>query len=204
MSMTEEKKEEQPTFQVSDRRFWAQDESLIERAPEPQTRYPTFVEELKARTELAEQKLREKIEKLDRENEEFRARFRKEAEKRAERQTFQILRGFLEVIDNLDRALEAARQTSDIAALQEGVQLSVSLFLSKLKAAGIEPLELEGQPYDPNQAEAVGAVEVADPDQDQTVQEVVQRGYRWGDQLLRPARVRVGQFQGEAEAESPR
>ena len=60
----EEELEEEPRVRVTDRRFWVQDESLEEGASKPERRYPTMVEELKARTELAEQKLKEKLKKL--------------------------------------------------------------------------------------------------------------------------------------------
>ncbi len=49
------------------------------------------------------------------------------------------------------------------------------------------------EPFDPHQAEAVGMIAVDEPELDQCVIEVVQKGYRVGDQLIRPARVRVGQ-----------
>lgn len=182
-------------FQVSDRRFWALDEDLMRDAPEPERKYPTFVEELKARTELAERKLAEKIEALERENEAFRARFRKEAERRSEQVQLDILRDFLEVLDNLERALDAARGDVGVDALREGVRLSVELFLAKLRSAGVEPMKLLGEPFDPNVAEAVGTERIDDADLDQTVAVVVQNGYRWRDRLLRPARVRVAVFE---------
>lgn len=187
-----------PEFQVSDRRFWVRDEALLDAAQEPKKRYPTYVEELKARTELAEKKLQDRLEELDRENEAFRARFRKAAARRAEQQQMEMLRGLLEVIDNLERALRAASADPDPHALKEGVDLSLRLFLSKLEAEGIEPIPLHGKTFDPRVAEAVGAEAVEDPALDQTVREVVEQGYQWRDQLLRPARVVVGQYTPEA------
>ncbi|MCZ6485663.1 MAG: hypothetical protein O6826_08200 [Acidobacteria bacterium] len=56
----EERKEESP-FQVTDRRFWVQDKAAIDKASIPAKKYPTLVEELKMRTELAEQKLKENV-----------------------------------------------------------------------------------------------------------------------------------------------
>ncbi len=183
-------------FQVSDRRFWAHDEQAIDRAAPPPERLPSYIEQLKARTEAAEAKLEEKLAQLESENEAFRARLRRDMENRAQQQTLRAVEGLLEVVDNLERALEAAEAAGDSGALVEGVRLNLQLFLEKLKAAGIEPLELVGQAYDPHLAEAVGAIPVDDPKQDQTVVEVVQKGFSSGDQLLRPARVRVGQYGG--------
>ncbi|MEE8121396.1 MAG: hypothetical protein V3T55_07690, partial [Anaerolineales bacterium] len=77
----EERKKESP-IQVTDRRFWVQDKAAIDNASIPARRYPTLVEELKMRTELAEQKLKEKVAKLDEENEAFRLRLTKDLERR--------------------------------------------------------------------------------------------------------------------------
>ena len=196
--MTEDEKK----LQVNDRRFWVQDESAEEKASMPTRKYPSLVEELKARTELAEQKLREKIEKLDQENEAFRVRLSKDMDRRMEQEKLELFSNFLELIDNLERALKAAHQNLGFEALEEGVQLNLELFLSKLKSLGIEPMELLHQPFDPHEAEAVGVVAVADPNLDQHVVEIVQRGFRWGEKVLRPARVRTGQYQAEKKSQS--
>ncbi len=191
------KGKEESKIQVTDRRFWAQDESAEEKASIPNKKYPSLVEELKARTELAEQKLKEKVEKLHQENEAFRVRLSKDMDRRMEQEKLELFGNFLELIDNFERALKAAQETLSFEALKEGVQLNLELFLSKLKSLGIEPMELLHQPFDPHEAEAVGVVAVDDPDLDQHVVEVVQRGFRWGEQVLRPARVRTGQYQAE-------
>jgi molecular chaperone GrpE len=182
---------ERSRFQVADRRFWVEDETVFDRAEVPEKRYPTYVEELKSRTELAEKKLQEKVQKLDQDNESFRERLGREMDKRLQRETQAILLGLLEVVDNLERALAAAHEES---SLKEGVRLSVNLFLSKLKALGIEPLDPLHQPFDPHEAEAVGMIEVDDSGLDHHVVEVVEKGFKMGGQLVRPARVRVGQY----------
>ena len=187
-------------MQVTDRRFWAQDESAEEKASIPTKQYPSLVEELKTRTELAEQKLKEKVEKLHQENEAFRGRLSKDMDRRVEQEKLELFGNFLELIDNLERALKAAQQTPSFEALKEGVQLNLELFLSKLKSLGIEPMDLLHKPFDPHEAEAVGVVAVDDPALDQHVIEVVQRGFRRGDQVLRPARVRTGQYQAKKKS----
>ena len=191
------KGKEESKIQVNDRRFWAQDESAEEKASIPTKQYPSLVQELKARTELAEQKLREKVEKLHQENEAFRVRLSKNMDRRMEQEKLELFGNFLELIDNFERALKAAQETLSFEALQEGVQLNLELFLSKLKSLGIEPIDLLHKPFDPHEAEAVGVVAVDDPDLDQHVVEIVQRGFRWGEQVLRPARVRTGQYQAK-------
>ncbi len=195
-----EKGKEESKIQVNDRRFWVQDESAEDKASVPTKQYPSVVEELKARAELAEQKLRERIETLDQENEAFRVRLAKDMDRRMDQEKLELFGNFLELIDNFERALKAAQETLSFEALREGVQLNLELFLSKLKSLGIEPMDLLHQPFDPHEAEAVGVVAVDDSDLDQQIVEVVQRGFRWGEQVLRPARVRIGQYQADTES----
>jgi molecular chaperone GrpE len=71
------------------------------------------------------------------------------------------------------------------------VELTRQKLLALLKAQGVEPLDTLQQPYDPHLAEAV-AVEPVEPARDNVVLEELQRGYRLGDSILRPARVKVG------------
>jgi molecular chaperone GrpE len=195
--MTDKNKKEEatPRFQVTDKRFWAADESIIEQAEPGQPRFPSFVEELKARTEAAERKLHERIESLQRENDAFRERLDRQVEQRVRRGKAELLRDLLEVVDNLERALEAASESPD-STLREGVALNLELFLSKLSTGGVEPIDSQNEPFDPNVAEAIGTVVVNDPELDGKIVEVVQKGYQWDDQLLRPAIVRVGRFEG--------
>jgi molecular chaperone GrpE len=98
-----------------------------------------------------------------------------------------LLRGFLEVADNLERALEAAQEGGDIAS---GVELTYRQLQRLLAQYGVEPIEAVGRPFDPTQHEAVGTVP-ANGVADETVVAEERRGYVHDDQLLRPARVYV-------------
>ena len=192
-------KDREGRFQVTDRRSWLEDESVIEGSQIPETRYPSYVEELKARTELAERKLKQRLEQLESENDALRKRLERTLEQRLDRFKMDLMRRFLEVADNLERALEAAESGSDLQELREGVELNLRLFLDRLREAGIEPIQALNQPFDPHQVEAVGLIPVTDPALDQRVVEVVQRGYLYRDRLLRPAKARIGRL---VEAES--
>jgi molecular chaperone GrpE len=196
-----DEKKDQPRFQVADRRFWVNDQDAVERAAAPDKRFPTYVEELKARTERAEQRLLEKSKELERDNQAYRERLNREIGRRLEREKLELIESLLEIVDNFERALRAAEEAASqeggaeaLEKLTEGVRLNLDLLLARLRSEGIETVELTGI-FDPYIAEAVGTVAVADPEQDQTVVEIVQKGYRYRDQLLRPARVRVGRFQ---------
>jgi len=194
--MPSEDKSKETLFQVTDRRFWVERKDIVDKAVVPGPRYPSFVEELKARTEAAEAKLRERIEHLNEENAAVRERLRRQSEQGVARARAALVREFLEVADNLERALESAKESTACPQLREGVELTLTLFLAKLKTLGVEPLLLEGKPFDPNQAEAVGVVPVDNPELDNCVVDVVQKAYVEGEDLLRPGLVRVGRYGG--------
>ena len=192
-SEREEKRE--TTFQVTDKRFWVRDESTIDRAKPVEKKFPSFIEELKARTELAESRLKEKLESLERDNEALRTRLRRDMELRLEGEKLSLVKTFLEVADNFEKALEVSAYSDNFPALREGVDMNLQLFRQKLELLGLEPIEPLGEEFDPEVAEAVAMVPVQDPGQSQKVVAVVQRGYRRGEHLLRPAQVHVGRLE---------
>jgi molecular chaperone GrpE len=103
----------------------------------------------------------------------------------AERERLLLL--MLSIADNLDRALDHA-QAGD-RALRQGVELTQRELMRLLKGEGVVGLESVGQPFNPEWLEAV-AVEAAGA-QAGTIVKEVEKGYRLGDKLLRPARVVV-------------
>ena len=114
--MTQEENEKK--FQITDRRFWVQDDSKINKTQISEPQYPSVVEELKARTELAEQKLKEKLQEIDKENNAFRRRLSKEMDKRLQREKINLLSDFLELVDNFERALKIEK-SSNLKALKK-------------------------------------------------------------------------------------
>jgi molecular chaperone GrpE len=96
----------------------------------------------------------------------------------------------LEVLDGFDRALLHVGNAP--SSVSEGLQLLQRKLLSVLEAQGVTPLESLGETFNPELHEAIGTVKSEDVEPG-TVADEVQRGYRWGDDLLRPARVRVAQ-----------
>ena len=108
-------------------------------------------------------------------------RWRQEAEA-------ELARSLLPVVDNLERALAAAGD--DGHPLAQGVAMVHRQFLEVLRQAGVEPIEAQGQPFDPYRHEAVARVET-DAHPDGTVIEVFQRGYLYRGRTLRPAMVKV-------------
>lgn len=118
--------------------------------------------------------------------------YKKRVERRyadeAEAERKRLLRAFLTVADNLERAL--AHADAD-GALAEGVRLTYQDLQRLLRQEGVEPLETIGQPFDPQMHEAV-AVVPGDGDQAVVVDET-QKGYLYRGKLLRPAKVIVSQ-----------
>jgi molecular chaperone GrpE len=94
----------------------------------------------------------------------------------------------LETLDSFDRALEHVRD--DPVSIVDGVRAIHRRLMRQLEAQGITQFASRGEPFDPNLHEAVASME-SDQYESGTVVDEVQRGYRWGDKVLRPARVRV-------------
>ena len=173
-------------------------------AGEPPSLKPSYVEELEARTRAAEQKaadVQARFEQvraeLKRETDELRRRLTRNGDERVAREKANFISSLLPVVDNLHRAAEAAESGGAGDALLEGLRGTISGFEAALAQAGAEAVEALGQPFDPELHEAVDTSEV-EPGLDGTVTAQYGRGYRIGNQLLRPARVQVGRAKSES------
>lgn len=185
---------------VVDRRWWARgDDGGAPRTDQGQK--PTYVEELERKAADAETQAQEYLAKYRAAAQEFedaRARMRKELAKDAERSRRDVLVGLLEVVDNLDRAIAAARTAPQRAggaagdALLQGVEMVQQQFLAKLDGFGVKRIEALGEAFDPALHEAVTTVPASDAASDGRVLGVITHGYRIGDDVLRPALVAVG------------
>ncbi|HZK24167.1 MAG TPA: nucleotide exchange factor GrpE [Oscillospiraceae bacterium] len=98
----------------------------------------------------------------------------------------EVVRELLPVIDNLERANEAA---GSLAALKDGVELIHRQLLTALSKQGFEKIEACGQEFDPNFHHAVMQVEGAEPEN--TVVEELQKGYLVNGRVVRPSMVKV-------------
>ena len=99
-----------------------------------------------------------------------------------------LLKNFLPVLDNLERALSFEGANAD--ALRNGVQQTLKGFESILSGEGVKAVEVKGRPFDPKVAEAIGT-QAADGVEDDVVLEEAEKGYMMGEELLRPAKVIV-------------
>ena len=99
----------------------------------------------------------------------------------------------LTALDNLDRAIDAARKAGDKGPLAVGVMATYAQILEMLKRYGVTPIDAQDQPFDPNRHQAI-QTQPAGPGRDtNTVAQVVQQGFMIHDKVLRPAAVIVAQ-----------
>ena len=102
-----------------------------------------------------------------------------------------LLKELLSVVDNLERALAAARkEKADAAGLIDGVELTLEALLKIFEKFAVKPIETEGKPFDPAYHQAMGQ-ERTDAVPENTVTQEFQKGYTYHDRLLRPAMVMV-------------
>jgi len=195
------KRHDDEEIRVTDRRRILLTDDDSSDAPAPQETpnlKPSYVEELEGRTRAAEQKtlevqsrFEELRKQLQSETDETRRRLNRAADERAQREKADFIAGLLPVLDNLKRATAAAAAGSSAEVIAEGIRQTAASFDSALAAAGVEPIEAVGEMFDPELHDAVETVAVAPEDEGKVVAEYT-RGYKLGDRLLRPARVKVG------------
>jgi len=132
---------------------------------------------------------RDRALRLQAEMENFRKRQQRMAEMRILEERERLLRAFLAIVDDLERALSA--DEVDVDSLKQGVSVTYQAAMRLLNQEGVESIAAAGRPFDPGRHEAIGSIPGGHQVEPGTVVEVVQRGYRLGDRLLRPARVIV-------------
>ena len=121
----------------------------------------------------------------------YRRRAEKELSEALSRGQADMLRSFVDGLDDLQRVGAWQADGTTVEALVEGIDLVERKFRQALEAAGVEMIDPVGEPFDPNLMEAMLGVPTEDPEEDQKVQEVFQMGYRFKGHLVRPARVVV-------------
>jgi molecular chaperone GrpE len=149
--------------------------------------------------EIAE--LKDKYLRTLADSENARKRIRQQSEESVRIQREAILRDVLPIIDNLERALDAARQGAPVKAVVDGVEMTVKALIDFLRAQGVTPIQSVGQAFDPTRHEAADHVE-SEKHPPNTVVDEFHRGYLIGERTLRPARVSVAK--GSAAGPSKR
>jgi molecular chaperone GrpE len=157
-----------------------------------------------------EASLREKVAKLEQQNDEFLRHLAEFQNRNNEmlqvmRRKDQELEGrlkyahekfaldLLTALDNLERAVDAAKKVGETGPLTTGVAATQAQILEVLKRHGITPIEALGQPFDPNKHQAIQTRPAGDGFPANSVAQVVQQGFMIHDRVLRPAAVIVAQ-----------
>ncbi len=195
-------------LRVTDRRRISLDDEGSEqvKTEEQPNLKPKYVEELEARTAAAESKVQEVQSRFDqlrqqlqRETDETRQRLNRSADERAAGEKAKFIASLLPALDDLNRAIEAENAPRE--TILEGIRSIATSFQAALTNAGVEPIESVGEQFDPELHEAVDTEET-DREMDGKVIAEYSRGFRMGDRLLRPARVKVGRAAGQFKQES--
>ena len=143
----------------------------------------------KARKEI--EILKDKYMRLLADFDNYRKRMQAEVEAARKDGEIKAIRALLPVLDDLERALEHAGAKPETIA--EGVKAVHEGFRRILDGLGVKAVPGEGEPFNPNVHEAVGIVE---GEEDEKIAQVYQKGYVYGEQLIRPARVAVTKKKG--------
>lgn len=162
------------------------------------TRLENALKEERTRREAAEAKLvgvQSKFEEvktqMERETQEMRTRMQKTLEDRAKQGQFNFLTTLLPVLDNLNLAINHAEKDSSLEHLLGGVKGTARSFEQALMNVGVEPVPAVGTDFNPELHEAIDMVETGAEDDGKITGEY-SRGYKFGERLLRPAKVQVG------------
>ena len=101
-----------------------------------------------------------------------------------------LAKEFLSVSDNLERAVISCEDSEEINVIKEGLELTLKSLESSLSSAGIKAIEFDDKSFDPERHEAISVIEDDTLDQN-TIIDVVQKGYTIMDRILRPSKVVV-------------
>ncbi len=165
-------------------------------APEGEAQPADDAASLKAELENTRAQMQEYLDGWQRERAAF-ANYRRRVEEQQEQArrdlVASIAKRYLEVLDDLELALKNKPTEGEGAAWAEGIELIYRKMLAVLEAEGVKPMDTRpGMPFDPRFHEAI-THEPHDEHGSEEIIEVVRRGYMIGDQVLRPALVRVAQ-----------
>ncbi len=150
------------------------------------------LEEIKKKlekTEEAAKRLSVLYQQLQQEFEAYKIRMRKEKEEAKDEGALRIIKGFMEIVDNFEKALESAKTSTDINAFIKGIQMIHYQLVRFLQDHGIERIE-EKTEFNPQEHEALETV-VSQEHKPNEIVKVVQTGYKYKGKVIRPAKVIV-------------
>ena len=150
----------------------------------------------------AEEKLQEMGQKLEEMNDKylrlfsefdnFRKRTQKEKLELYKTASEDVMLALLPVIDDFERALKAASDDKSADKMREGIELIYNKFVNTLRQKGLESLDSMGQEFNTDYHEAITNIPVPEPEMKGKVVDVIEKGYKLNDKVIRFARVVVG------------
>lgn len=140
-----------------------------------------------ARTQAAE--YRDHLQRLQAEFENYRKRITASQQRLVDSEVQRLVAPLLEVLDEFDLALIAAERSPDFESFRRGVELVYAKLAETLRSEGLEQIEAQGKPFDPNEHEAL--MQTGAGEGEPHVAEVFRPGYRLRGMVIRPASVRV-------------
>jgi molecular chaperone GrpE len=154
-----------------------------------QAEYDQLAQEL----EQAQQQIKTSFEGWQRERADcanYKRRIERDQQMLSQNITGEVVKKYITVVDDLERALKARPTEGPAAAWAEGLELILRKLQNILETEGVKRIPAETEEFDPNRHEAISHEESPDHESGQII-EVVQQGYTLGDRVLRPAMVRV-------------
>ena len=136
------------------------------------------------------EELQNRILRLQADFDNFRRRNTSEREQLATFVTADVVGKFLKVLDNFERAEDAARKSDDAAGIYSGIEMIRRQFEQTFKDLGVEEIKAQGEKFDPEMHEAVMRGQNPDMDDD-TVEMVLEKGYKLRDKVIRHSKVKV-------------
>jgi molecular chaperone GrpE len=202
--MTENKTEDQKQTEkakinVVDRRHWVNedDDSVATDQNDLDGRLPSFVEKLKKEAEEKDARLKEYINAYKEKNtqtDELRVRLQRENETRLDQFKANLFARLVPILDNLRRAEDSAKSSSDFESLKQGLNLVINQFVGELKDNEVQVVETAGIKFDPKVHEAFMVSDTEDPEQDNMILQEFEQGYLFKEKLIKAAKVKVAKL----------
>ena len=187
-------KEEEPSINIVDRRSALLEEDEINEISVQEERLPSYVEKLKKEAEEKDQKLKDYIaayKEKTAEDDGFRKRLEKDNDVRLDQFKANLFSRLVPILDNLNRAIQAASANNDFDGLNQGVELVSKQFSRELKNNNVEIIDAKNRKFDPKTDEAFLTEETSDPEMDNMIVQELEPGYIFKDKLIKAAKVKV-------------
>ena len=189
---TTSKKEEVPEINVVDRRSAMLEEDELETVQEE--RLPSYVERLKQEAEEKDKKLKDYIaayKDKTAEDDGFRRRLEKDNDVRLDQFKANLFARLVPILDNLNRALQAANDNRDFDGLNQGVEMVSKQFSRELKNNDVEIIDTQNRKFNPKTDEIFLTEETDDPEMDNMIVQELEPGYIFKDKLIKAAKVKI-------------